>query len=565
MAFEKVLYCGPCDFKHATNQAIKWCTDCIEALCSTCFDVHRSLKVSRNHNVITIEDHSALHAIMLDLVETQRCDQHDKASEYICPLHDEKVCVTCIQRKHSQCTGWLTISEAADGVKSLVANQTIKQDLENMIRNVEELIENHEKERIYTQNVCKTLKGEASIVVQSIIQKVQDLEAEFVKTGDVQHQEISDNIISRTTELKGKLQKVKMMKEKMNGIEGYASDTQIFLSIRKIATELIDSIEEVKSVTKEPLSFPKELQLTAPVQSFLSDVKLLCLVRKDNKYIAFQPSKLQKVQSHISSLFQKSIDDIEIHIIVTINVSNTESNGKDLWNALILLNGQLLFYWKASKHFITYTSDGEFFRSWHVDDKVKYMAIVDMHRIDFSYETNRNVGIFNMQTLQTEKKITFSEKCYGLTYDGNQLYTVGETTIFCVELTDNDERISSVPVNTSDVAYISVYRDRLYYADYTKHTIYCCYKNGEEIWSFKTVEMMFPVGITTDKYGNAYVTCSITNKVLVVSADGKQDKEILKAFDGLVVPRAIHYDKSENRLLVCNAKNGLAFLCILKL
>lgn len=114
-----------------------------------------------------------------------------------------------------------------------------------------------------------------------------------------------------------------------------------------------------------------------------------------------------------------------------INVSNTESNGKDLWNALIL-HEQLLFYWKASEHFITYTSKGEFVRSWHVDDKVRYMAIVDMQILAFSYETNRDVGIFNMQTLQTEKKITFSENCYGLTYDGKQLYTVRETTIFCV-------------------------------------------------------------------------------------------------------------------------------------
>lgn len=148
-----------------------------------------------------------------------------------------------------------------------------------------------------------------------------------------------------------------------------------------------------------------------------------------------------------------------------------------------------------------------------------------MQRIAFSYATSRDVGIFNMQTLQTEKKITFSEKCYGLTYDGTQLYTVRETTIFCVDLTDNYERVSLVPVNTSDVAYISVYGDRLYYADYSKHTVYCCYKNGGEIWSFKTVETMFPVGITTDKYGNAYVTFSITNKVIVISADGKQHKK----------------------------------------
>lgn len=71
--------------------------------------------------------------------------------------------------------------------------------------------------------------------------------------------------------------------------------------------------------------------------------------------------------------------------------------------------------------------------------------------------------------------------------------------------------------------------------------------------------MKSPNGITTDRYGNAYVTC--TNNVLVISADGRPYKEILNSSNGIEEPRPIFYDKLENRLLACNAQNGQALLC----
>ncbi|CAC5400527.1 unnamed protein product [Mytilus coruscus] len=564
MATKKALNCCPCDYKHETKTAVKWCTDCAEALCLTCFEAHKSFKVSRNHNVISIEDHNALQGIISNLSEVQRCDQHDKRFEYFCPLHDEVVCIKCIQTKHSECTGWLPISEAADGVKASVAKETIKQDLEDMIRNIEELIDSHKKEQLSNQNVCKSLKDEASKVAQSIIQKVKDLEAELYKTIDVQHHDISGNVGNRAIQLQDQLQKIKELRDRLNSIEGYASDTQIFLGIRKISKELGDSIEETKSVTKEPIIVLKKLQITAPVQSFLSEVTLLGHVQNNPKHILFQPTKLQKVQSNVSVTVSKSIKDIEVQKIVNINVSKPESKRMRIWSAVVLPLNQFIFDWDESKSLVIYNSDGEFVKNHTLEDNVRYMTMVDLERLAFSYERSKEVGIYNMRTLKMEKRIPFKENCYGLSYDGRILYVVGATTIFCVELADNLMCISSVPVNTDNVAFLSVHGDRLYYADYKKHTVYCSEKNGKEIWSFKNKIMNYPIGITSDHYGNAYVTCTKSHNVLVISADGNHYKELLDAFNGLVNPRAIIYDKSDSRLLVCNNANGQALLCTMK-
>ncbi|VDI03212.1 Hypothetical predicted protein [Mytilus galloprovincialis] len=563
MATERALNCSPCDYKHETTPAVKWCIDCTEALCSTCFDVHKGLKFSRNHNVIGIEDQDTLQGIILDLPEDQRCDLHDKALEYFCPLHDELVCIKCIQTKHSQCTGWLPISEAADGVKSSVTKETISQDLEDVITNFEGLINNHKKEQIANQNACKILKGKGSKVVQSIIEKVKDLETKFVNTVEEQEKDISGKIGSRIIEVQDKLKKIKDLRDKLNGIEGYASDTQIFLSIRKISEALSDYTEEVKSLTEEPITIFKELQLAAPFQTFLSEVKLLGHVQKDKKLIAFQPTKLQKVQSPVSVSRSKPIDNIEIQNIVKIDVSKSQNSSK-LWSAVVLQNGQLIFKWNDSNYIVMYTSDGKFVRHYLVNENVKYMAIIDSERLAFSYERSNEVGIFNVQTLQTEKRIVFKENCYGLSYDSKNLYAVGTTTIQCVEMKDDPVHMSSVPVKTNTVAFLSVHGDRLYYANYNNHTVYCSEKNGEEIWSFKNEIMKFPIGITTDQYGNSYVACTLSNNVLVISADGKNYKELLNKLEGLLNPRAIFFDKRDNRLLVCNNENGQALLCTMK-
>ncbi|XP_071177543.1 uncharacterized protein [Mytilus edulis] len=517
MASEKTLNCGPCDYKHETTIAVKWCTECAEALCLTCFEAHKSFKASRNHNVISIKDIDALKGIMLDISEVQRCEQHDKPSEYFCNLHDDVVCIECIKTKHCQCTGWLPISEAADCVKSSVTKETICIDLEDVVRNVEELIDNHETEKINNQNACINLKDEASKLVQSIIQKVKNLEAEFVKTVDLQHKEISSNISSRTLELQGKLQKVKELKGRMSAFEGYASDTHMFLGIRKISTALCNSIEEIKSVTENPFVVMKELQIADSVTSFLSEVSLIGHVKNDRTHIAFKTITLKKIQSHVSVSVSNRIEDMKIQNIVKINVSKSSK----LVSALVLSNKQLIFKRADCDIFDIYTTDGIFVRYQSQADNVKYMTVIDSERVAFSRETSRDVSIFNMHTLQTEKKITFNETCYGVSDDSSThiLYTVGRTVIFCVDLLDDRLRISTVELNVDTVFHLSVKEDKLYYADTTSNTVNCFYINGEEIWSFKNELMKSPNGITTDRYGNAYVTCTKSNNLLVISAD----------------------------------------------
>ncbi|CAG2211871.1 unnamed protein product [Mytilus edulis] len=97
------------------------------------------------------------------------------------------------------------------------------------------------------------------------------------------------------------------------------------------------------------------------------------------------------------------------------------------------------------------------------------------------------------------------------------------------------------------------------YSDNT--SIYCCSLDGKSMWNvYKNDEIQYLQGVTTDDEGNVYVTNTSTNTVIVVSDDCEHYKELLTESNGLNEPFGIYFDKTENILLVCNERDGNAFL-----
>ena len=57
-----------------------------------------------------------------------------------------------------------------------------------------------------------------------------------------------------------------------------------------------------------------------------------------------------------------------------------------------------------------------------------------------------------------------------------------------------------------------------------------------------------PRGIVVDNDGFVFVTGKLSGKIVVISPDGNSAKEVYQ----ISSPRAICYDKNENKILVCH-------------
>ena len=105
-----------------------------------------------------------------------------------------------------------------------------------------------------------------------------------------------------------------------------------------------------------------------------------------------------------------------------------------------------------------------------------------------------------------------------------------------------------VSTDIGHFSHISCDGNKLLYISDTK-TVSCCDMNGKQIWSFNdSLLLRSPRGVVVDNDGVVFVTGKKPGNIVVISPDGNSAKEVYQ----ISVPRAMWYDKNENKILVCH-------------
>ncbi|CAG2223814.1 unnamed protein product [Mytilus edulis] len=171
-----------------------------------------------------------------------------------------------------------------------------------------------------------------------------------------------------------------------------------------------------------------------------------------------------------------------------------------------------------------------------------------------------DIDIINTKNRSKIKFIDFPGCPFGITrYHGSLFVCVKESGIFKINMLDYTTS-HVISCNLPPCSYVSVFSDKIYYTDYTDHSVVCCDHNGSAFWTFKdTLVLNEPEGIAVDNNGNVYVVGEKSSNVVIISSDGKHHKQILTENDGLYLPSAIFLDKQNRKLIVANT-NATAFL-----
>lgn len=121
--------------------------------------------------------------------------------------------------------------------------------------------------------------------------------------------------------------------------------------------------------------------------------------------------------------------------------------------------------------------------------------------------------------------------------------------------------LRTIPSPSDNIYRITIHEDRLFCVDLHKFIVYCCDINGGKvIWKFANEKYKTVLGATTDDQGNVYMTRLGLNNVVMITPDGKHEKELLTASHGLHYPHGIYFDKTNKCLLLADEKDGKAFL-----
>ncbi|VDI17055.1 Hypothetical predicted protein [Mytilus galloprovincialis] len=237
------MECQPCCKQDRNSHAEYRCTECEEALCHSCKSQHKSFKVSRNHNVVELQQASALpmdsqkESVGVGHDEWIMCHEHrERSVEYFCIKHETPCCILCKRQYHRHCCDVEKVDDVVDNNKL----ETITMDLLSAIeeRNTR-LNEVADKERsnlrdleMIKNNFIAELKN-ARIAIDRHLDVLQNnIEHEMMKKYETLMREINKRLSNLTQRKTNMIYQYKVIKE--TSLESALSLGQKYLRIMRL-------------------------------------------------------------------------------------------------------------------------------------------------------------------------------------------------------------------------------------------------------------------------------------------------------------------------------------------
>ena len=206
-----------------------------------------------------------------------------------------------------------------------------------------------------------------------------------------------------------------------------------------------------------------------------------------------------------------------------------------------------------------FKDNGEPIRNIPVSSRPFDMAIIDTELIAVSYGRGKSVEIMKLKNYVFTRKMKFSDSCYGISYKDGKLYTVVYNEgIVMKDLTG--KTLNTIKCDVRYVDYVITTKDRIYYTNYNRNTVYCCKMTGDIIWVFTDASVHGPSGLSVDNNLNVFIVGLRSNNLTVIQHDGTKSKQLLNESNGLNRPRVVYFEKNNKVLFVGNIENGYACL-----
>ncbi|XP_063397802.1 uncharacterized protein LOC134682157 [Mytilus trossulus] len=193
-------------------------------------------------------------------------------------------------------------------------------------------------------------------------------------------------------------------------------------------------------------------------------------------------------------------------------------------------------------------------RYFGMDYRPKYITGVNNNTVAVGC-TRYVIQIIDISNDTVVRTFPTSGECYGISCSEDTLY-VDASNIVVMDLMGLVLR--TFPKPGIDLGYLTVDGDRFFFCD--GFTLFCCDLSGNVKWEFDKEGYKDIYGMATDSKGNVYLANADSDRIVVISPDGRLHKDILTRFDSLESPISLDFDKKENRLVVRTTANESAFI-----
>ena len=550
--------CGICDIRHISKPSEVWCPDCEEGLCAECIEYHSSVKPSRGHTTLPIEEYQKLPSYVLEIKE--HCNEHHEKFKLYCKQHGCPCCGICMVETHRDCLDVIIIENIVKDMKKSEIFNEIEELIKEMTEAIGKIRQNRETNSSTVREQKIIVENEIQDVRTKINNHLDKLQEDLMKELTGVEKQNTDETRDLMVSLDEKQKELTEYQTNIVSIKKYASDLQTYIAVKQLEKDVetqdtcLQAIVNSDSLNHTKLS----CKIDTALRTINTSIQMFGEVVVETKpcEMTFARKKDRQAQMMVAGISAlMSVDNIQLTLKQKIKIKGTIIRGCSLlpegkmvlscYNANIVrfINNEGAELFQIGKN----KTGSRTYDTVYVKDANS--VVVSSGRENYSCIT-----IIDIERREVMSTISMDTLIFGMAIRGRTIYYCTlDKGIMMLNL--SDKSVSDIiNSNMTGVYYVATSGEKLYYSNCNSHTVTCCDLHGTTQWEFKDERVMqCPLGIAVDNDGNVYVVGYNSNNVVVFSPDGQRHRQLLSDMDGILNPAVLDYDKSTNKLLVVNS------------
>jgi hypothetical protein len=505
--------------------------------------------------MIPYENLKKLPQIAQDIRET--CLEHDRKFEIYCSDHQESCCIKCITSSHKSCNNTVLLDDIIGDVKSSVAMRRIEEELSGLISKTGTIIENKKSSIHLIEDMTTDLKKDIQDMRERIEKNIREQFKKIENKIDERKTEYETKTNDAITKLKENLTTTQNLRETIAQIKESASNLQIFLCLKELESMVskeenrLSTILENGVLDNMTLRFMPSEQLEKLVSvGCIGDIK--CETKRLEICCGTHGQSVRKTES--KQPHSIDIDDVKLEKRTEITFTDTI-----VTNCVVLHGGSMLFTdFSKNSMLIIYDANGNFLRHIKVESNPFDLVVINETVVAVTLTKAKKVLFLDLNRDNVVKSFSTLGECYGIDHVANRFAVSVQR--FGIQIFD-DEGILIKTISLACTTLVFL-KSNICYIDIARKMLRCCDLEGGNMWELKLPVNRFDQysSLTSNEYGNIYVTERFSDQVFLVTEDGARYRKLLQNSDGLYDVVGIFLNAKKQQLLLCTKRDKMAVL-----
>ncbi|XP_071154376.1 uncharacterized protein [Mytilus edulis] len=529
--------CAGCQRQNKDKKAEYWCSDCSELVCQSCNRGHETM--SPPHKVVPMNEIQQLSSLLLKL--SNNCENHpDQKIVLFCSQHDKVICDLCVPILHLHCKSIISIEKAARGVKDGTAISDVERRMDNLSKVTDNILS---KTEITLEDLKKSrnnIKKRVTEIKQRVIAHLDKLEADIQKDIDDKYKYCNDTVSRNKDSAKSSIDSLSTWKRDLKSLKKNTSEIQLFQAVKfldaKTHQKELD-IREIQTATVPILVYhPSESNIKELIPDLgaimVDNVQVPVHVLDIDQQCQFLVRDEGKLS--LTNSFQTSKLGYEVRITRGCFIPGNRLLSAHLYESRLLIS----------------KLDGSKPKIINLDYSPLYITLYNNNNALVSIGKD-GIQIIDLTTLKPDRIIKVEGDCKGITSVKDKIWVNNRlNTLTMMDI--NGKVLKTIKTKFKPYDICAKKEGGIYCTDHGSNKVYVVTSDGKEREIYSSPDLICSMDVAVDDRGDVYVTGRDSNNIHRISNDGQEHAIVLTAADDINGPTGLSYNCETRELLVIN-------------